>query len=92
MRIVTHYSGSADKLLRVETEGCALHITVGLHDADGQLFTSIEIEPRQPADNGDVWVLRGPGTTVVLNGGPQVMAGDGTALKTGAPTAPELDR
>lgn len=53
MRIVTHGAGGADKLLRVETEGCAVHITIGLHDADGREFTSIEIEPLQPADNSD---------------------------------------
>jgi hypothetical protein len=77
MRIVTHRAGGADKLLRVETEGCAVHITIGLHDADGREFTSIEIEPLQPADNSDVWFVRGPATAVVLNYGPQVMDGDG---------------
>ena len=91
MRIVEHYAGGAHKLLRVETEGCAVHITVGLHDADGQLFTSVEIEPLQPADNGDVWFVRGPGTTVVLNEGPQVMAGDDTARTTCATPAPGQD-
>jgi hypothetical protein len=91
MRIVKHYAGGADKLLRVETEGCAVHITVGLHDADGHLFTSVEIEPLQPADNGDVWFVRGPGTTVVLNHGPQVMAGDGTAPKTCVTPGPGPD-
>jgi hypothetical protein len=53
-----------------------VHITVGLHDADGQEFTAIEIEPLQPADNSDVWFVRGQATTVVVNHGPQVMAGD----------------
>lgn len=81
MRIVKHYAGGTDKLLRVETEGCAVHITVGLHDADGRLFTSIEIEPLQPADNSDVWFVRGQATTVVLNHGPQVMSGDGAATR-----------
>ncbi len=79
MKIVEHRAGSADKLLRIEAEGCAVHITVGLHDADGRPFTSIEIEPLQPADNGDVWFVRGSSTSVVLNHGPQVMAGDRAA-------------
>jgi hypothetical protein len=79
VKIVEHYVGGADKLLRVEAEGCAVHITVGLHDADGSQYTSIEIEPLQPADNADVWFVRGPQTVVVLNRGPQVMPGDGTA-------------
>ena len=43
---------------------------------DGQEFTAIEIEPLQPADNSDVWFVRGQATTVVINHGPQVMAGD----------------
>lgn len=76
MRIVEHYTGCADKLLRIETEGCAVHIAIGLHDADGRLFTSVEVEPLQPADNSDVWHIRGPATMVVINHGPQVMAGD----------------
>jgi hypothetical protein len=79
MRTVTHRTGGADKLLRVETEGCAVHITIGLHDADGREFTSIEIEPLQPADNSDVWFVRGPSTAVVLNHGPQMLAGDGSS-------------
>jgi hypothetical protein len=78
VRIVEHYGGGAHKLLRVETEGCAVHITIGLHDPDGRPFTSIEIEPLQPADNSDVWYLRGSATTVVVNHGPQVLAGDQT--------------
>ena len=78
MRIVEHHSGGAHKLLRIETEGCAVHIAIGLHDADGRPFTSIEIEPLQPADNSDVWYLQGPATTVVVNHGAQVMAGDST--------------
>ncbi|WP_428338988.1 hypothetical protein [Mycobacterium sp.] len=76
MKIITHHAGGADKLLRIEAAGCAVHITVGLHDADGQEFTAIEIEPLQPADNSDIWVVRGQATTVVVNHGPQVMAGD----------------
>ena len=76
MRIVEHYIGGADKLLRIETEGCVVHIAINLHDADGRPFTSVEVEPLQPADDFDVWHVRGPATTVVINHGPQVMAGD----------------
>jgi hypothetical protein len=82
MRVVTHHAGGPHKLLRVETEGCAVHITIGLHGAEGQPFTSIEIEPLQPDDNSDVWFVRGPATTVVLNHGPQVMAGDADPATT----------
>jgi hypothetical protein len=78
VRIVEHHAGGAHKLLRIETEGCAVHIAIGLHDADGRPFTSIEIEPLQPADNSDVWHITGPATTVVVNHGPQVLAGDAT--------------
>jgi hypothetical protein len=76
MRIVEHYTGGAHKLLRIETEGCAVHIAVGLHDADGCPFTSVEVEPLQPADNSDVWHVRGPASMIVINHGPQQMAGD----------------
>lgn len=85
MRIVEHHLGGPHKLLRIETEGCAVHITVGLHDADGTEFTSVEIEPQQPADDGNVWFVRGPQTAVVLNHGRQVMAGDGTSAATPPP-------
>lgn len=92
MRIVTHRVGGPDKLLRVETDGCAVHITIGLHAADGQPFTSVEIEPLQPDDNSDVWFVRGPGTTVVLNHGRQVMAGDGdSAARSPDDTASDPD-
>ena len=76
MRIVEHHAGGPDKLLRIETEGCAVHIAIGLHDADGHPFTSVEVEPLQPADNSDVWQVRGPATMVIINHGPQEMAGD----------------
>jgi hypothetical protein len=76
VRIVEHHAGGAHKLLRIETEGCAVHIAIGLHDPEGRAFTSIEIEPLQPADNGDIWRVQGPATTVVVNHGPQVLAGD----------------
>lgn len=76
MRIVEHHAAGPHKLLRVETEGCAVHIVIGLHDADGRPFTSVEIEPSQPDANFDVWYSRGPQTMVVLNHGPQLLAGD----------------
>jgi hypothetical protein len=53
-----------------------VHIAIGLHDPEGRAFTSIEIEPLQPADNADIWRVQDPATTVVVNHGPQVLAGD----------------
>lgn len=91
MRIVEHRAGGADKLLRIETEGCAVHIVVGLHDADGRSFTSVEIEPLQPADNSDVWHVRGPATMVVVNHGPQVLAGDRRPTERRLPDQPRPD-
>jgi hypothetical protein len=57
------HGGGAHELLRAETEGCAVHITIGLHDQDGRPPTSIEIELSRRADNSDVWYLRGSPTT-----------------------------
>ncbi|BBX65193.1 hypothetical protein MSAS_43670 [Mycobacterium saskatchewanense] len=92
MRIVEHHAGGADKLLRIQTDGCAIHITIGLHDADGQPYTSVEIEPLQPDDNADVWFVRGQATTAVLNRGPQVLPGDVTDAQDGDGVPPGRTR
>jgi hypothetical protein len=80
MRIVEHLADGAHKLLRIETEGCAVHIVIGLHGPQGQRFTTVEVEPAQPADDGHVWHVRGPATVVVVDAGSQVLAGDRDAL------------
>jgi hypothetical protein len=76
MRVVEHHLGGTDKLLRIETDGCGVHVLIGLHDPDGNRFTAVQIDPQQPDDHGDICELRGPATTVLINRGPQHMAGD----------------
>ncbi len=76
MRIVEHPAGGPHKLLRIEAEGCAVHIVVGLHSPDGTPFTSVEIEPAQPADDGHVWQVCGSSTVMVVDTGPQVFGAD----------------
>ena len=76
MRIGQHHLGGTDKLLRIETDGCAVHVLIGLHDPDGNRFTAVQIDPQQPDDQADIWEVRGPATTVLINRGPQHMAGD----------------
>jgi hypothetical protein len=78
VRVIEHYPDGPHKLLRIETQGCAVHISAGLHDADGREFTAIEVEPYLPADDESVWHAEGPLTILVKNGGAQIMPGDGT--------------
>jgi hypothetical protein len=88
-RIRRRHSGRADKLLRIETEGCAVHIVIGLHDPDGRRFTSVEVEQLQPVNDGDVWHVRGPSTMLLLNHGPQLLAGDSANANTMSPSVSE---
>jgi hypothetical protein len=76
MRAVEHYASGPDKLLRIEAEGCAVNIVIGLHDEDGSLFTAVEVEPRLPDQQGMVWEADGTTTVVVRCHGPQMMVGD----------------
>ena len=78
MRIVEHYSGGPHKLLRVETDGCAVNVVIDLHDPDGVPFIAVEVEPRIPDGDGRVWEVQGPATVLVHCHGLQVMQGDGT--------------
>jgi hypothetical protein len=76
VRIVEHYEGGSHKLLRVETEGCAVNIVIGLHDHTGAQFTVVEVEARLPDQSGVVWETEGPSVVVVRSLGHQVMHGD----------------
>jgi hypothetical protein len=76
VRIVEHESGGPHKLLRVETAGCAVNIVIDLHDPDGIPFIAVEVEPRIPDDEGQVWEVRGPSAVLVRCRGRQVMRGD----------------
>jgi hypothetical protein len=58
---ITHTSKSGDRLLHIETDFGIVNVRVGLHDADGNAVTSVEIIP----DRVD-WDEKG--RTIVLDG------------------------
>jgi hypothetical protein len=58
---ITHTSDSGDPLLHIETDFGIVNIRVGLHDADGNAVTSVEII----TDRVD-WEEKG--RTIVLDG------------------------
>ena len=76
MRSIQHYSGGQHKLLRVETDGCAVNIVIGLHDPHGMPFIAVEVEPRLPDADGRIWELDAPGVVLVHCRGQQMMPGD----------------
>jgi hypothetical protein len=76
VRIVEHYSGGPHKLLRVETDGCAVNIVIDLHDPHGIPFVAVEVEPRLPDGDGRIWEVEGSSTVLVHCRGLQVMQGD----------------
>ena len=45
MQIMKHDAEGPHKLLRIETQGCAVNVLVGLHDEDGNSVIAVEVEP-----------------------------------------------
>ena len=80
MRIVEHYVGGPHKLLRVETDGCAVNIIIDLHDPSGIRTTAVEVEPRMPDADGQVWEADGRTTVIVHCLGAQRISGGATAV------------
>jgi hypothetical protein len=76
MRIVHHDQAGVHKLLHIETEGCVVNVTIGLHDMAGRRFTSVEVVSEEPDADGAVWTVQGAGTVIVRREGRQVLAGD----------------
>jgi hypothetical protein len=60
MRLITHSPLGPDKLLRIETPGCDIHVTVGVHDVLGREMVTVEVIPAEPADDGTLWAVDGP--------------------------------
>jgi hypothetical protein len=85
VRVVEHDSGGPHKLLRVETDGCAVNIVIDLHDPDGIPFIAVEVEPRIPDDDGRVWEVQGPSAVLVRCRGRQVMQGDAASQEQAGP-------
>lgn len=67
MRIVDHLTPDGpDKILHVRSVGCDVNIIVGTHDHNGVPFTTIEIMPHQPDDEGMRWMHLGSSNVVVM--------------------------
>jgi hypothetical protein len=76
MRVVEHNEPGVHKLLHIETEGCVVNVTIGLHDMSGRRFTAVEVVSEEPDGDGSVWSVSGSGTVIVRRVGHQVLAGD----------------
>jgi len=70
MRLIRHPGDHPDKLLRIETPGCAIHVTVGVHDVQGHDMVTVEISPAEPDDSGVAWKLDGSSSVRVIATGP----------------------
>lgn len=81
MRTVEHYSGGPDKLLRIETEGCAINVIVDLHDATGTQLIVVEVEARHPDQDAVQWEIESSNVVVVRRMGVQMMVGDSPYLR-----------
>lgn len=82
MRLVKHTEPGTHKLLHIETSGCTVNVTIGLHDLMGGEITSIEVVASEPDDERNVWVVEGQGSIVVRRLGRQMLAGDPAASVT----------
>ena len=65
MKRINHFKTSHDKVLHIDSEGCVINITVGLHDIYGNPVTSIQVSP----DKEEGWLLDGYSNTRVYKGG-----------------------
>ncbi|HJQ47047.1 MAG TPA: hypothetical protein VJ870_12120 [Amycolatopsis sp.] len=67
MRIVEHHeTDGPDKILHVRSVGCDVNIIVGTHDPAGVPFTTVEILPHEPDDEGVNWFQLGTSSVVVM--------------------------
>lgn len=65
MRIVDHTTHGPDKILHVRSLGCDVNIIIGTHDPNGVPYTTIEVLPHQPDDEGVNWLHAGPANVIV---------------------------
>ncbi|TVT25025.1 hypothetical protein LWP59_25370 [Amycolatopsis acidiphila] len=67
MRIVDHQgTDGPDKILHVRAVGCDVNIIVGTHDPHGVPFTTVEVLPHEPDDDGVNWLHLGTASVVVM--------------------------
>lgn len=65
MQLLRHDPDGPHKLVRIETEGCAVNILIDLHEESGTPVIAVEVEPAIPDQLGRVWEAHGPTTVVV---------------------------
>lgn len=54
MREIQH-TDPADKILHIRTVGCRVNVVAGMHDPDGHPYTTVEVIPDEPDDDGVEW-------------------------------------
>ena len=65
MLAIQHLAGGSDKILHIQTEGCVINVIIGTHDQTGELFTTVEVIPATPDDDGRNWTALGPPAILV---------------------------
>ena len=67
MRIVDHHEPDGpDKILHIRSAGCDINIIVGTHDPNGIPFTTVEVLPHEPDEDGTNWWNLGTSSVVVM--------------------------
>lgn len=67
MRIVDHHPIDVpDKILHIRSVGCDINVIVGTHDPNGIPFTTVEVLPHEPDDDGVNWLHLGTSSVVVM--------------------------
>ncbi len=64
MRQIQH-TDPADKVLHIRTIGCRVNIVAGTHDPAGHPYTTVEVIPDEPDDDGNEWECGASSTVIV---------------------------
>lgn len=65
MRQLEHTDSAREKILHIRAIGCRVNVLIGTHDPDGYLYTTVEVIPDEPDDDGVEWAAGGESTVVV---------------------------
>ncbi|MET7640780.1 hypothetical protein [Streptomyces sp. NPDC005438] len=61
-----HTTDVPDKILHVRSVGCDVNIIVGTHDSSGVPFTTVEVLPHEPDEDGVNWLHHGTSSVLVM--------------------------
>ena len=86
MRQIDHTNTETDKILHVRAVGCRVNVLVGTHDPDGFPYTTVEVIPDEPDDDGVEWACAGESTVIVRPRGRHIRLGGSSAATTQIPT------